>query len=41
MKKKFEACGHKVRDFTPPEGKDWNEYLCLKKQRFRERGDAR
>lgn len=30
MKKKFEACGYKVRDFAPPQGKDWNEYLCLK-----------
>ena len=41
MKKKFEERGYEVRDFTPPEGKDWNEYLCLKKQKSRERGDAR
>ena len=41
MKEKFQERGYEVRDFTPPEGKDWNEYLCLKKQRFRERGDAR
>ncbi len=41
MKKKFEACGYKVRDFAPSQEKEWNEYLCLKKQRFRERGDAR
>lgn len=41
MKKKFVERGYEVRDFTPPEGKDWNEYLCLKKQKSRERGDAR
>jgi len=41
MKEKFTERGYEVRDFTPPRGKDWNEYLCLKKQQSRERGDAR
>ncbi len=41
IKEKFAERGYEVRDFTPPEGKDWNEYLCLKKQKSWERGDAR
>lgn len=41
MKEKFTERGYEVRDFTPPRGKDWNEYLCLKKQKTRERSDAR
>lgn len=41
MKEKFTALGYEVRDFVPPRGKDWNEYLCSKKQKNKERGDAR
>lgn len=41
IKKKFVERGYEVRDFVPPEGKDWNECLCLKKQKHHERGDAR
>ena len=39
MKKKFEACGYKVRDFAPSQGKDWNEYLQQRSWQ-KERGDA-
>lgn len=41
MREKYTGLGYAVRDFTPPKGKDWNEYLCLKKQKTMERGDAR
>ena len=41
MKEKYEKSGYEVRDFTPPKGKDWNEYLQIKKEKRRERSDAR
>ena len=33
MKEKFAERGYEVRDFTPAEGKDWNEYLQIKKEK--------
>ena len=41
MKEKYEKSGYEVRDFTPPKGKDWNEYLQIKNEKKRERSDAR
>lgn len=41
MKEKYEKSGYEVRDFTPPKGKDWNEYLQIKKEKKHERGDNR
>lgn len=38
---RYKARGYTVYNPIPPQGKDWNEYLCLKKQKSRERGDAR
>ena len=38
---KYEKSGYEVRDFTPPKGKDWNEYLQIKKEKKRERSDSR
>lgn len=39
MKEKYEKSGYEVRDFTPAEGKDWNEYLQIKKEKKRERSE--
>jgi len=39
MKEKFAERGYEVRDFTPAEGKDWNEYLQIKKEKKRERSE--
>lgn len=41
MKEKYEKSGYEVRDFTPPKGKDWNEYLQIKNEKKRERSDSR
>lgn len=41
MKEKYEKSGYEVRNFTPPKGKDWNEYLQMKNEKNRERSDAR
>ena len=41
MKKKYAERGYEVRNFTPPRGKDWNEYLQIKKEKKRERSDSR
>lgn len=41
FKEKYEKSGYEVRDFTPPKGKDWNEYLQIKNEKKRERSDAR
>ena len=39
MKEKFAERGYEVRDFTPAEGKDWNEYLQIKKEKRKERSE--
>ena len=39
MKEKFAECGYEVRDFTPAEGKDWKEYLQIKKEKRKERSE--
>ena len=41
MKEKYEKSGYEIHDFTPPKGKDWNEYLQIKNEKKRERSDAR
>ena len=41
FKEKYTERGYDVRDFTPPKGKDWNEYLQIKKEQKHERSDGR
>jgi len=41
LKAKYSERGYSVRSYTPPKGKDWNEYLQSKNEKKRERSDAR